>query len=81
MSLVQGNMTVTEYEKRFTELATYALTFMVDEGVKYKRFEESLHTKVIAPVITNMDWSDFSKLVEVAIGLRDAWLTIRKIKF
>ena len=29
MSLVQGNMSVAEYEKKFTELAKYVLAFVV----------------------------------------------------
>lgn len=31
MRLVQGNMTVAEYEKKFTELAKYALALIAEE--------------------------------------------------
>ena len=40
MSLVQGNMTVVEYKKKFTKLAKYVLAFMTDEVDKYKHFKD-----------------------------------------
>lgn len=67
MNLVQGDMTVVEYEKWFTELAKYALAFVVDEADKCKRFEEDLQTEIRAPITDNMDWSDFFRLVDVAM--------------
>ena len=42
ISLVQCDMTVAKYEKKFTELVKYALTFVTDEKDKCKRFEDSL---------------------------------------
>ena len=36
MSLVQGDVTIVEYEKKFTELAKYALSFVIDEIDKCK---------------------------------------------
>ena len=37
-------MTITEYEKKFTELVKYVITFVLDETGKCKRFEEGLRT-------------------------------------
>lgn len=54
ISLVQGNMTIAEYEKQFIELTKYALAFIVEEADKCKRFEESLRTETKAPVTTSM---------------------------
>ena len=44
MSLVQGEMIVTEYEKKFTELAKYALAFVIIEIDKCKRYKDELRT-------------------------------------
>lgn len=41
-SLVQGDMTITKYEKKYTELVKYALTRVIDELDKYKRFKHEL---------------------------------------
>ena len=67
MNLVKGELTVAGYEKQFTELAKYALAFVVDETDKCKRFEEGLQTEIIALVTTSMDLFHFSKLVEAAM--------------
>ncbi|KAA0059552.1 uncharacterized protein E5676_scaffold1449G00070 [Cucumis melo var. makuwa] len=42
MSLVQGEMIVTEYEKKFTELAKYALAFVIIEIDKSMHIERCL---------------------------------------
>ena len=39
LRLVQGSMTITEYEQMYTELAKYAMTIIADEMNKCKRFE------------------------------------------
>ena len=38
-------VTVLEYDKRFTELAKYALDFVTNEVDKCKRFKKGLQTK------------------------------------
>ncbi|KAA0025338.1 uncharacterized protein E5676_scaffold718G00190 [Cucumis melo var. makuwa] len=50
MSLIQGDMTIVEYEKRFTELAKYALALVIDETDKYERFQNGLRTKIRASI-------------------------------
>ncbi|TYJ99696.1 uncharacterized protein E5676_scaffold562G00920 [Cucumis melo var. makuwa] len=36
MNLFQGDLTVTEYEKQFTEMVKYTLAFIIDEADKCK---------------------------------------------
>ncbi|KAA0025975.1 uncharacterized protein E6C27_scaffold34G002910 [Cucumis melo var. makuwa] len=67
MSLLQGDMTVIEYEKIFTELAKYTLDFVIDEVDKCKQFGEGLRIEIRAPITASINWSDFSKLVDVAM--------------
>lgn len=42
MNLVQGNMTVGEYELRLTELSWYAPHIIVNEEEKTKKFQDNL---------------------------------------
>lgn len=81
ISLVQDDMTVTEYEKWFTELAKYALAFVVNEADKCKRFEEGLRTEIRALITISMDWSDFSKLVEVVMSVEKCMVEDKKNNF
>lgn len=67
MSLLQGDMTVVEYEKIFTELAKYTVDFVIDEVDKCKQFGEGLRIEIRAPITASINWSDFSKLVDVAM--------------
>jgi len=39
---MSGNMTVTQYARKFTELSRFALDFIATERLKMKRFEEGL---------------------------------------
>lgn len=40
MNLIQGDMSIDEYEKSFIKQAKYALAFVLDEADKCKRFGE-----------------------------------------
>lgn len=53
MRLVQGSMTVVEYEKRYTELVKYAMTIIVDEIDRCKYFEEGLRKEIHTPMTAN----------------------------
>ena len=66
-SLVQGHMSVAEYEKKFTELAKYALAIVAEEADKCKRFEEGLRGEIRTLVIASTEWINFTKLVEAAM--------------
>ena len=72
------DLTITEYEKQFTELGKYC--FVTYEADKCKRFEEGLWIEIRAPVKTNMHWFDFSTLVELPWELMDARQMIKKKK-
>ncbi|KAA0054739.1 uncharacterized protein E6C27_scaffold437G00090 [Cucumis melo var. makuwa] len=67
LSLEQSDKTVAMYEKKFTQLVKYAITFILDEEGKCKRFKEYLRTATRAVVTSSASWSDFSKLVEATI--------------
>jgi len=60
-------MFVAEYEKKFTELARYALALKAEKADKCKRFEEGLWSEIRTPVMANIEWADFAKLVEAAL--------------
>lgn len=70
MNLVQDDMTIAEYEKKFTKLSKYALAFVIDETDKCKRFKDGLRTKIWAPTTISANWSNFSKIVESAMWVK-----------
>ncbi|KAA0042457.1 reverse transcriptase [Cucumis melo var. makuwa] len=69
LRLIQGSMTVVEYEKKYTELSKYATRVIEDEVERCKRFEEGLK-EIHTPVTSCADWNDFSKLVEAALRVQ-----------
>lgn len=73
-------MAIIEYKKRFIELAKYALVFVTDEVDKCKRFEEGMRTEIRAPVTANMDWSNLSKMVKVAMRVEKCMVDDKKNK-
>ena len=60
-------MSVAEYERKFTELAKYALAIVTEEADKCKRFEEGLQGEIRTPVTASTEWMNFTKLVEAAM--------------
>ena len=46
LSLVQGYMSIAEYEKKFVELTKYVISFIMDEEEKCKCFEGGLRTPI-----------------------------------
>ena len=46
LALRQGNITVVEYERRFTELSHYAMEFIFTEANQAKRFEQALRPAI-----------------------------------
>ncbi|TYK21573.1 uncharacterized protein E5676_scaffold275G00720 [Cucumis melo var. makuwa] len=67
MSFIQSDMSVDEYESRFTKLAKNALAFVIDEIDKCKRFEQGLKGEIRTSVMASMNWLDFAKLVEATM--------------
>ena len=60
-------MSVAEYERKFIELARYALAIVTKEMYKCKRFEEGLRSEIRTSVTASTEWLDFAKLVEAAL--------------
>lgn len=56
-------MTIVKYEKKFTKLAKYTISFVMDEEDKCKRFKKGLRTAIRVPVMASTNWSYFSKLL------------------
>lgn len=48
MRLIQEDMIVVEYEKKFTELAKYVLAFVIDEADKCKCFKDRIKIEIQA---------------------------------
>lgn len=80
MSLVHGPMIVDEYEKKFNELAKYALAFVVDEVDKCTQFEDGLLIEIIASVMVSSNWLDFSKLVEATMRIKRCLAEVESAK-
>lgn len=66
LKLVQGQMTVAEYQVRFIELSKYAQVLVSNEIDKCRRFENGLMEE-IRSVVTAAGWNVFGKLVESAL--------------
>ncbi|XP_022846659.1 uncharacterized protein LOC111369392 isoform X2 [Olea europaea var. sylvestris] len=66
LKLVQGQMTVAEYQVRFIELSKYAQVLVSNEIDKCRRFENGLREE-IRSVVTAAGWNVFGKLVESAL--------------
>lgn len=67
LSLKQGDMIITEYERKFMKIAKYAMSYVVDEKEKSKRFKEGLRTTIRMPVTSSTNWLTISRLVEAAM--------------
>ncbi|XP_038877203.1 uncharacterized protein LOC120069501 [Benincasa hispida] len=52
LQVMQGNMTVAEYELKYTELSKYALNIVVDEKERCRRFEIGLKQEIRTPITT-----------------------------
>ncbi|XP_038877272.1 uncharacterized protein LOC120069556 [Benincasa hispida] len=67
LKLVQGSLTVAEYEQKYTELRKYASCIIMDETERSRRFKEGLRGEIRTHVTASMDRQDFPKLVEMAL--------------
>lgn len=76
--LGQGNMTIAEYEKKFTELAKCASVFLLEETDKCQHFKDGLRTEIQSPMTANTNWSDFLRWIRLPCELRGVWGTKRK---
>src|ERR1051325_8435343 len=67
LKLVQGNATVAEYEKKYTELSRYAHSLVTNEIDRCKRFEDGLREEIRTPITASTAWVDYATLVETAM--------------
>ncbi|XP_038889215.1 uncharacterized protein LOC120079100 [Benincasa hispida] len=72
LRLVQGTLTVTEYEQKFTKLPQYALPIIAEENDRCRRFENVLRKEIRTPVTSTANWLDFNQLVEIAIRVEQS---------
>ena len=66
MELRQNDMTVAEYELKFTQLSVYAANLIAAEEEKCSKFEEGLTYKIRSK-LTPYDMETFPRLITVAI--------------
>ena len=65
LRLVQGSMSVEEYEKKFLDLSRFAISAVGDERERCKRFEEGLRFE-IRTTVTASRYTEFIEIVEAA---------------
>ena len=61
-------MTVTEYQREFTQLSKYALEMLVTKEEKCRKFEANLNDYIRAHV-TGLCHDDFSKIETCALNV------------
>ncbi|KAJ8619853.1 hypothetical protein MRB53_028382 [Persea americana] len=67
-NLIQGNMTVAEYEAKFSELARYAPHLIPDEASKADKFEKGLRP-ILMKQVAGFELEDYDKLVTKAFKM------------
>ena len=67
-NLKQRQMSVTEYQREFTQLSKYAPEILVSKEEKCRRFEDSLNDHIRAHV-TGFFHEDFSKIMTCALNV------------
>ncbi|KAJ8756237.1 hypothetical protein K2173_025049 [Erythroxylum novogranatense] len=70
LSEVYRDMTVSEYERRFTQLSRYASDLMLSEAARCHRFESGLYLAIREKVIVQ-NFCDFQQLVEAALRVEN----------
>ncbi|XP_022853707.1 uncharacterized protein LOC111375145 [Olea europaea var. sylvestris] len=66
LKLIQGHMTIAEYQEKFIELSKYVQVLVSNEIDKCRRFENRLMEEIRSIVIA-AGWNEFGKLVESAL--------------
>ena len=67
-NLKQRQMSVTEYQREFTQLSKYPLEMLLTEEEKCRKFEDGLNDYIRAYVI-GFNHDDFSKIVTCALNI------------
>ena len=68
MNLTQGNMTVTEYDAKFTELSRYARPLVADEEMRCIKFRENLRPN-LRRLVSVLDCNIYSDLLACALRI------------
>uniref|UniRef100_A0A5B6ZSV1 CCHC-type domain-containing protein n=1 Tax=Davidia involucrata TaxID=16924 RepID=A0A5B6ZSV1_DAVIN len=76
--LIQKNMSVMQYEARFTTLSRFASELVENEDLKAKRFERGLKTTIRRPVEA-LKLCTYNDIVERAIIVEEALRNSRRI--
>ncbi|XP_058070924.1 uncharacterized protein LOC131219959 [Magnolia sinica] len=77
--LVQGDMTVSQYEARFVALSRFATYLVDDEGRKARRFENGLRPALRSRVIGHM-LPTFEQIVERAQIYESDWASLQRAR-
>ena len=64
--LIQGSMTVMEYESRFSKLSRFSLGMLTEEGEKARRLQQGLRPAIKNRVVP-LAIMDYSELVKSAL--------------
>ena len=79
MNLCQGDLSVTEYEARFEDLARFALDITADDNMKARTFENSvrpgLRTKVVG-----FELDAYAKVVKKPLVFEEEYVSSKKEK-
>lgn len=78
LRLVQGYMSVEEYEKKFMNLSRFATTIVGDERERCKHFKEGLQFK-IRTTVTALQYIEFVEVVEAVKRVMHSILEGRKV--
>nr|XP_009791491.1 PREDICTED: uncharacterized protein LOC104238728 [Nicotiana sylvestris] len=65
--LRQGSMTVTEYEAKFTDLASYAPFLVADEHEKVRRFVDGLGHRYWGSMVRDVQGGSYKEVVDTAL--------------
>ena len=79
MTLVQGSMTVEEYERKFSKLLRFTQFTVPNEREKCRRFERGLQ-KDIRMIVTRTECTDFSTLVRVATRIERSRIEAQRVE-
>ena len=67
-NLKQRQMSVTEYQREFTQLSKYALEILVIKEEKCRKFKDGLNDYIRA-YVTGFGHDDYSKIVTCALNI------------
>ncbi|XP_058111232.1 uncharacterized protein LOC131254259 [Magnolia sinica] len=78
-TLVQGDMTVSQYEARFVTLSRFATYLVDDERRKARRFVNGLYPALRSRVVRHLLMT-FDQVVQRALVYEDDWATLQRTR-